>query len=72
MTWNYRLVHESEFELDKVMLQEVFYNQDGSPSEYGDCFRVQGETLEEVQEIFNRMSLDFKKPVLTKKDFNNG
>ena len=61
---NYRVINLA----DGYCIQEVYYDKDGKPAGYCNA-HLEGETLEELREVFSLMGLALCKPVLKPEDF---
>jgi aerobic-type carbon monoxide dehydrogenase small subunit (CoxS/CutS family) len=71
MHWNHRVVKIIEFDEPLLMIQEVYYNEEGKPCGYCDpCFV--GDDLAELEQQVKRWDECLKQPILdAKTDFNN-
>lgn len=69
-TWNHRVVFEANDDPDFATYRfvEVHYGKKNKPTSYGEPFMV-GNTLEEMQELVDRLQKALAQPILTDKDF---
>ncbi len=69
MSWNYRLVDQSQPGLPCVQIVECHYNEADEPEAYTDIFTT-ADTPQEMVEILEQMIKDIQgKPVLKATDF---
>ena len=69
-TWNHRVIFEENEDPDfsTYRFVEVHYGKKDKPKGYGEPFMV-GNTLEEMQELVDRLQKALAQPILTDKDF---
>jgi len=70
MKWNHRLIdltNENNGE-QLYAIQEVFYDDDGTPTSYGDPFMC-GENMDEIHNLIDRLEEAVKQPILKPEDF---
>lgn len=78
MSWNYRVmrfqsnpaVHWDKEQEIYLVINDVYYDKDGTPNGYGDVGRdrrgetVHGESIEDMRDILKRMTEALDKPIL--------
>lgn len=62
--WNYRVVHITHKNgEEELSIQEVYYDEQEEPRNFGEL-GITGETLEELQNMVNRLNACLSKPLL--------
>jgi hypothetical protein len=68
MTWNHRVIHKTEtyegFTEEKYYIGEVYYDESGNVTSYGEAFSPQGGNLEELKQDIERHLKACDHPVL--------
>lgn len=67
MNWNHRVVRVKDGDETFLMLAEVYYNDDGTPSGYSECF-MHGDDMGELRQLVNRLADAVTHPILDAKD----
>lgn len=70
MDWNHRVVRVTSGDETYLMLAEVYYNDDGTPSGYSECF-IHGDDLGELRQLVNRLADAVTHPILDEKDMKD-
>lgn len=63
MDWNHRVVRVKDGDETFLMLAEVYYNDDGTPSGYSECF-MHGDDMGELRQLVNRLADAVTHPVI--------
>lgn len=71
MTWNYRVIHHSEFEIHSYNIHEVYYENDIPHSCTEDPCSPWGETAAEFRSDIDAMLKAFDLPVLEYDNFTD-
>lgn len=70
MSWNYRVLKSKDGDNDLLRIVEAYYNSDGELRSYGEASAPVGETLEEIQNVLDKMKTALDKPIISIKDFD--
>jgi hypothetical protein len=64
MTWNYRVIKTTDRFGDSYAIHEVYYNDEQPVMATEFPITLSGDSIDEIKEIFPKVTEAFKKPVL--------
>lgn len=67
MKWNHRVVRVKDGDEYMLLLAEVYYNDDGTPSGYSECF-MHSETKAGLVELTDRLAQAVERPIINAED----